>query len=77
MNIWIITCHDFGGERLNEIACVLFNEALVTPKVAELFAEDRQVEFVRVETWYRDHDEDDASFYDWEVYSREEMKEGI
>ena len=72
MNIWIITAWDDGGDRMNEVMDVIFDEAFVAPKVAELFAEDEQIVSVKVETWYRDADDPDASFYEVEMFWRED-----
>lgn len=72
MNIWILTAWDDGGDRMNEVMSVIFNEALVAPKVAELFAEDEQIVSVKVETWYRDADDPDASFYESETFWKED-----
>ena len=33
MNIWILTTWEDGGEKMNEVTCVLFDEKAVLPKV--------------------------------------------
>lgn len=66
MNIWVIIA---GAEVLS----LIFDEPQVMPKVEELFLYDPTINFIKVETWYREEGTDDASFYDFEVYSREEV----
>ena len=73
MNIWVITAWDNGGDRMNEVMSLLFASDLVMPKVMELFDVDPQIITVRVETWYREEGTDDASYYDYDVYNREDM----
>ena len=73
MNIWVLTAWDNGGDRMNEVMSLLFASDLVMPKVMELFDEDPQIVTVRVETCYREEGTDDASYYDYNVYNREDM----
>lgn len=73
MNIWIITAWDENGEYMNEVMNIIFHESLITPKIAELFAEDPSITSIKVETWYREEGTDDASFYDLETFYREGM----
>ena len=73
MNIWVITAWDNGGDRMNEVMSLLFDSDLIMPKVMELFDEDPQIVTVRVETWYREEGTVDASYYDYDVYNREDM----
>jgi len=73
MNFWIITAWDENGEYTNEVMSVLFYEPLVAPKVAELFEVEPSITSIKVETWYREEGTDDASFYDCEIFSREEV----
>lgn len=69
MNIWVIIAGAFSGKVLS----LIFYEPQVMPKVKELFLYDSTIDFIKVETWYREEGMDDASFYDFEVYSREEV----
>ena len=69
MNIWVI----FGGALSGEVLSLIFDEAQVMPKVEELFLYDQTLDFIKVETWFREEGTDDASFYDFEVFSREEV----
>lgn len=69
MNVWILTIWEDGGV-MNEVMAVLFNQEAVMPKVHELM-EDPQVISVTVETWYRDMDEPDASYYEKETFWNE------
>lgn len=73
MNFWVITAWDENGEYMNEVMSILFYEPLVAPKVAELFEVEPSITSIRVETWYREEGTDDASFYDWETFTREDM----
>ena len=73
MNIWIITAWDENGQHMNEVMSVIFCEPLVAPKVVELFAEEPSITSIKVEIWYREEGTDDASFYDWETFTREDM----
>lgn len=73
MNFWILTTTAYTGERVNEITTVLFDESLIEPKLAELFAEDQDIYKIKVETWFREPDGNDASFCDWEIYCRCDM----
>lgn len=66
MNIWVIIA---GAEVLS----LIFDESQVMPKVEELFLYDPTIDFIKVETWYREEGTDDASFYDWETFTREDM----
>lgn len=69
MNIWVIYGSAFSGEVLS----LIFDESQVMPKVEELFLYDPTIDFIKVETWYREEGTDDASFYDFEIFSREEV----
>lgn len=71
MNIWVI----IGGAIFEncEVLSLIFDESQVMPKVKELFLYDPMIDFIKVETWYREEETDDASFYDSEIYSREEV----
>lgn len=71
MNIWVI----IGGAIFEncEVLSLIFDEPQVMPKVKELFLYDPMIDFIKVETWYREEGTDDASFYDSEIYSREEV----
>ena len=72
MNIWSLTTWEDGGERMNEVTCVLFEEAAVMPKVRELLDEYPNITRVNVETWHRDAaDDPDASFYEVETFWKE------
>ena len=73
MNIWVITAWDNGGELRNKVMSLLFASDLIMPKVKELFDVDPRIVTVRVETWYREEGTDDASYYDYDVYTREDM----
>lgn len=66
MNIWVIIA---GAEVLS----LIFDESQVMLKVEELFLYDSTIDFIKVETWYREEGTDDASFYDFEMFSREEV----
>lgn len=66
MNIWVITAN-------SDVLSLIFDEHNVMPKVEELFLYDSTIDFIKVETWYREEGTDDASFYDFEVFSREEV----
>lgn len=66
MNVWVIIA---GAEVLS----LIFDESQVMPKVEELFLYDSTIDFIKVETWYREEGTDDASFYDFEMFSREEV----
>jgi hypothetical protein len=66
MNIWVIIA---GAEVLS----LIFYEPQVMPKVEELFLYDSTINFIKVETWYREEGTDDASFYDFEMFSRGEV----
>lgn len=66
MNIWVIIA---GAEVLS----LIFDESQVMPKVEELFLYDSTIDFIKVETWYREEGTDDASFYDFEMFSRGEV----
>lgn len=76
MNIWILTTWEDSGEKMNEVTCVLFDEKAVLPKVQELLDEYPNITRVTVETWYRDHDEPDASFYESETFWKAIRVEG-
>ena len=69
MNIWVIIADAFSGEVLS----LIFDESQVMPKLEELFLYDQTLDFIKVETWFREEGTDDASFYDWELFSREEV----
>lgn len=71
MNVWVI----MGGAIFEscEILSIIFYKPQVMPKVKELFLYDPTIDFIKVETWYREEGTDDASFYDFEVFSREEV----
>lgn len=69
MNIWVIIGSAFSGEVLS----LIFDESQVMPKLEELFLYDQTLDFIKVETWFREEGTDDASFYDWELFSREEV----
>lgn len=66
MNIWVIIS---SGDVLS----LIFDESQVMPKVEELFLYDSTINFIKVETWYREEGTDDASFYDFEMFSRAEV----
>ena len=72
MNIWVVTCWNEGGEYMNEVMSILFDPDLIAPKVAELFAEIKDITSIKVETWYREEGTDDASFYEAETFWRED-----
>ena len=71
MNIWVI----MGGSIFYncEVLSIIFDESQVMPKVKELFLYDPTIDFIRVETWYREEGTDDANFYDCETFSREKV----
>lgn len=71
MNVWILTIWEDGG-AMNEVMAVLFDEAAVMPKVHELLGEIENITSVTVETWYRDMDEPDASYYEKETFWKED-----
>ena len=66
MNIWVIIAN-------SDVLSLIFDEHDVMPKVEELFLYDQTLNFIKVETWFREEGTDDASFYDWEMFSREEV----
>lgn len=66
MNIWVIIAN-------SDVLSLIFDESQVMPKVEELFLYDQTLDFIKVETWFREEGTDDASFYDFEVFSREEV----
>lgn len=66
MNIWVIIAN-------SDVLSLIFDESQVMPKVEELFLYDQTLDFIKVETWFREEGTDDASFYDWEMFSREEV----
>lgn len=66
MNIWVIIAN-------SEVLSLIFDESQVMPKLEELFLYDQTLDFIKVETWFREEGTDDASFYDWELFSREEV----
>lgn len=72
MNIWVVTCWNEGGEYMNEVMSILFDPDLIAPKVAELFAEVKDITSIKVETWYREEGANDASFYEAETFWRED-----
>lgn len=71
MNVWVI----IGGAIFEncEVLSLIFDESQVMPKVKELFLYDPMIDFIKVETWYREEGTDDASFYDFEIFSRGEV----
>lgn len=71
MNVWILTIWEDGG-AMNEIMAVLFDQAVVMPKVHELLEEVKNITSVTVETWYREADNPDADYYEREVFWKEE-----
>lgn len=75
MTFWILAITDYTGERVNEVTAVLFDESLIEPKLAELFAEDQDIRSIKVETWFREPNGNNASFYDYEVYCRDDMND--
>lgn len=66
MNVWVIIAN-------SDVLSLIFDESQVMPKVEELFLYDQTLDFIKVETWFREEGTDDASFYDWEMFSREEV----
>ena len=66
MNIWVIIAN-------SDVLSLIFDESQVMPKVEELFLYDQTLDFIKVETWLREEGTDDASFYGWEMFSREEV----
>lgn len=73
MNIWILMVWDCDDW---EIMGVLFNADTVEPRVAELFGENEDYTEIKVECWYRDADDPDASFYEVETYWRDDYVKG-
>ena len=73
MDIWVLTAWDNGGDRMNEVMSLLFNEDLVMPKVLELFDCDPQIVTVRVEVWNREDGTWDASYCNAKEFYREDM----
>lgn len=72
MNIWIVSVWDtFPGEWV--IVSVLFHASAIAPKVQELLDEYPQFNQVKVETWFREGYDDDASFYEEEIFYRDDQ----
>ena len=70
MNVWILSGWNiFDGEWVN--LAVLFNSDAVLPKVNELLTECTQFNQIKVETWYRENEDDDASYYEEETFYAE------
>lgn len=72
MSVWIV----LGWEESYgnwEVLSVLFDAAAVEAKVKELFGENEDYTEIKVECWHRDDaDSPDASFYDFELYWRDD-----
>lgn len=74
MDIWVLTAWDNANNLMNEVMSLLFDEDLVRPKVEELFGEDETITTVKVERWYREESTDDASYYGYKMFYRDEME---
>lgn len=72
MNIWILSGWDtFYGDWV--IASVLFHASAIAPKVKKLLDECPEFNQVKVETWFREGYDDDASFYEEEIFYRDDQ----
>lgn len=74
MDIWVLSAWSADGSLMNEVVSLLFDEDLVQPKVEELFGEDETITTVKVERWYREEGTDDASYYGYKMFYRDEME---
>lgn len=74
MDIWVLSAWSADGNLMNEVVSLLFDEDLVRPKVVELLEEDTTITTVKVERWYREEGTDDASYYGYKMFYRDEME---
>lgn len=67
MNVWILSGWNiFDGEWVN--LAVLFNSDAILPRVNEFLTECTQFNQIKVETWYRENEDDDATYYEEEIF---------
>jgi len=72
MNIWLIIGWESNYGNW-EVLGVVFTPEAVEQKVESIKADCPEYSTIKVETWYRDRDEDEASFYsDDVVYNSED-----
>lgn len=72
MNIWIVSAwNTFSGEWVN--VSVLFYAPAIALKVQEILDEFPEFNQVKVETWFRENYDDDASFYGEEIFYRDDQ----
>lgn len=74
MHIWVLSAWSADNSLMNEVVSLLFDEDLVRPKVVELLEEDTTITTVKVERWYREEGTDDASYYGYKMFYRDEME---